>query len=132
MLGVIGGVSTARGQAITTASPPSWSNSAAATATTSTPTSINRGHISLVSLVIINQGLEFQEAQLCLLKIDTRSSSILIDRQDSRIILSRLDAIGQHHYLFLILKVIETEVIMDIRLDMVMRLVGIYILNNLP
>ena len=45
--------------------------------------------------------------------------------------LSFLDAIGQHRYLFLILKVIETVVIMEIRLDMVMRLVSIDILNNL-
>ena len=77
MLGVIGGVSTARGQAFTTASPPS--RSTAATATTYEPTSVNRGHVVLVSLALIDQGLEFQEAKLCLLKIDTRSSSIVID-----------------------------------------------------
>ena len=69
MLGEIGGVSTERGQAITTASPPSWSIAAAATATTSAPTSLNRGHVALVSLALIDQGLEFQEAQLHLLKI---------------------------------------------------------------
>ena len=58
--GAIGGVSTARGQAINTASPPSWSTAAAALAITSAPTSLNRGHVALVSLAIIYQGLEFQ------------------------------------------------------------------------
>ena len=101
-------------------------------ATNSTPTSLNKGHVALVSFALINQGPEFQEAQLRLLKIDTRSRSIGINQQDSRIILSRLDAIGQHCYLFLILKVIETVVIVEICLDMVMRLVGIDILKNPP
>ena len=96
MLGAIGGVSTARGQAITMASPPSWYTLDAATATTSAPKSLNRGHFALVSLALINQGLEVQELQLHLLKIDTRYSSIGIDLQDSHIILSHLDAIGQH------------------------------------
>ena len=101
-------------------------------ATTSLPMSLNIGHVALVSLALIDQGLEFQEAQLRLLRIDTRSSSISIDRQYSRIILSRLDAIGQHRYLFPILKVIETVVIMEIRLEMAMRIVGIDILNKPP
>ena len=86
----------------------------------------------MVSLALIDQGLEFQELKLRLLKIDTRSSSIGIDRQDSSITLSRIDDIGQHRYLSLILKIIEAVVIMEIRLDMVMRLVGIDILNNPP
>ena len=132
MLGAIGGVSMARGQAITTDSPPSWSTTAAATATTSAPMSLNRGHVALVSLALINQVLEFQEAQMRLLKIDTRSSSIGIDRQDSRIILPRLDVIGQHRYLFRVLKIIEAVFIMEIRLDVVVHLVVVDILNNPP
>ena len=125
MHGAIGGVSTARGESITPASPPSWSTTTAATDTTSAPTSLNRGHVALVSLALIDQGLEFQEAQLRLLKIDTRSRSIGIDQQDSRIILSRLDVIGQNCYLFPILKIIEVVVIMEMSLEMVMHLVGI-------
>ena len=62
----------------------------------------------------------------------THSSSIGIDRQDSHIILYHFDAIGQNHYLFPILKIVETVVIMEIRLNMVMRIVGIDILNNPP
>ena len=79
MFGAIGGVSTARGQAITPALPPSWSTAAADTSTTSTPTYLDRGHIALVSLALIDQGLELQEAYLRLLKVVARSSSIGID-----------------------------------------------------
>ena len=86
----------------------------------------------MVYLALINQGLEFQEAQLRLFNIYTRSSSICINLQYSRIILSRLDAIGQHCYLFLVFKFIETVVNMEIRLDMVMHLVVIDILHNPP
>ena len=132
MFGSIGGVSTAQGQAITPASPSSWSTAASATATTSAPTSLDRGHVALVSLALIDQGLELQEAKLRLLKVFARSSSIRIDLQDSRIILSRLDAICQNRYLFPILKIVEAMVIVELCLDMVVRLVSVYVLNNPP
>ena len=81
MVGAINSVSMARGQDITTASLSSWSTTAAATAmaTTSAPMYLNIGHVLLVILALIDQGLEFQEVQLRLLKIDTLSSTIGID-----------------------------------------------------
>ena len=45
---------------------------------------------------------------------------------------TRPDAIGQHCYLFLILKIFEAVVIMELCLDMVVRLVSVYVLNNAP
>ena len=61
-----------------------------------------------------------------------RSSIIGIDQQDICIVLSRLDAIGHYPYRLPIFKIVEVVVIMELCLDMMVRLMSVYVLNNTP